>query len=290
MGEARLVLAILLNLLITAAEVVGGILSGSLALLSDALHNLSDAAALLISLVALRLGRRERTAQRTFGYRRAEIMAALLNAATMLAVVAYLFYEAGHRLLQPRPVAATLLTIVASIGLLGNLVTVLLLRRDAHRNLNVRAAYLHLLADTASSLAVVGGGLLMNAWGLYWIDPALTIVIGLLVMREAWSILRQAVRILMQATPEGIDLDALRAAVQGMTGVASLHHVHAWQLDDRTIHFEGHIALCTDIPLSQADELRRRVEELLVERFAIHHVTLQLEYRAVCPNDLVHNG
>ena len=284
----KLIATVALNVVITAVEVAGGLISGSLALVSDALHNLSDAAAALVSWLALKIGRQPRTLRRTFGTRRAEILAALLNASVLVGISLYLFVEVVRRLSHPQTIDGPLMLVVAVVGLLANGAAVLLLHGEARGSLNVRAAYLHLLSDTVSSVAVIAGAGAIWAFGWAWLDPLLTVLISLYVLREAWVILRQAVAILMMGTPEHMDLQSIQAALEKLPGVASLHHVHAWQLADEEIFFEGHLALARDVSLSQAEELRRQAERMLVSDFAVRHVTLQLELAPCCGDGLIH--
>lgn len=286
-NEKNLIAAIFLNLIITLTEVVGGLVSGSLSLLSDALHNFSDCIAILISFIALRLSLRENTLKKTFGYKRAEIVAALFNASVLVIIVFFIFREAAHRFSHPMRINGVIMIIVASVGLLANFFSVFLLRKDSQKNLNIRSAYLHLLTDTISSIAVVSGGILVALFGLYWVDPVLTILIGLYVLKESYSIVRQTVNILMQATPDRIDILKIRCAIENLAEVNNLHHVHVWQVTEKDIHFEGHIDICEDLNISRIGELHRRVEELLRTEFGITHVTLQVEYGTCVSKDLL---
>lgn len=267
-----------LNLLITAVEIFGGLISGSLALISDALHNFSDSVSLIISYLALKLGQRENTLRMTYGHKRAEILAALFNASALLFVVFFLFRAALARLREPTPIQGGLMVVVAAVGLIANLMAVLLLRKDAGKNLNIKSAYLHLLADTLSSVGVLLAGILIIVLRISWVDPVLTIVIGLYVIIESWDIIKQTLKILMQATPEHIDILVIQRAIEEMPEVANLHHVHVWGVTEHEIHFEGHVDVGEDMPLSRAADLNRRIETMLRERFGIEHVTIQFEY------------
>jgi cobalt-zinc-cadmium efflux system protein len=277
----KLLAAVLLNFAITAAEAAGGLISGSLALLSDAIHNFSDGISLIISYSAIRLGGRNQTLGKTFGFKRAEILAALFNAALMVIVVFFLFREAYHRLASPVAIKAGLMMGVAGLGLVANLAAVLLLHREAGSSLNIRSSYLHLVADTVSSAGVIAGGAVILLTGFSLVDPLITVAIGLYVLVESYQILRQAANILMQSTPEHIDIMAIKGAVEAVPGVSNLHHVHVWQLNEKEVNFEGHIDVCEDLRISEVGELQRKVEELLKEKFGINHVTLQVEY-GVC--------
>lgn len=277
-NEKNIVISIFLNLVITAAEVVGGLLAGSLALVSDALHNFSDSISLIISYIALKLSQRENSLRLTYGHKRAEILAALFNSSVLLVVIFFLFRAAIDRIRHPVPIRGGLMIAVALIGLLANLIAVLLLRKDAKKNLNIKSAYIHLLADTFSSVAVVVGGILIVFFGITWVDPILTVLIGLYVLTESYNIIKQTVRILMHAVPENIDILEIQNAVEELPEVSNLHHVHVWQVTENDIHFEGHVDLCEDLNISRIADLNRRIERLLHDRFGIDHVTIQVEF------------
>ncbi|WP_406677041.1 cation diffusion facilitator family transporter [Moorella sp. ACPs] len=278
----NLVLTMLLNLIIAVAEVIGGLLSGSLSLVSDALHNLSDAAAVAISLAALRFSRRGATLEKTFGFQRLEILAALFNAAVLIVISILLFKESVIRLLHPQAINSSMMAGVGVVGLLANTLAVFLLRRDAGKSLNVRSSYLHLFSDALSSVAVVGGGIAIYFWHITWIDPILTILIGLYVLKESCEIVADTVQILMEGTPKGVELEEIYKSIKSLPGIRDLHHVHVWQLGERQINFEGHIDLEEDITISESEKLRRQVEVLLRDKFGIEHVMLQMEYEG-CP-------
>ncbi|GAB6061924.1 cation diffusion facilitator family transporter [Deferrisoma palaeochoriense] len=273
----RLGIAIALNLLITLAEAVGGIASGSLSLLSDALHNLSDGVSLGVSWIALRLAARQKSHRYTFGLKRAQVLAAALNSGALVAICLYLFWEAYQRLLAPRLVDAGLMIAVASVGLAANLAGTLLLREGAKANLNVRSSYLHLLSDAFSSAAVIGGGVAMAFWGVWWVDPVLTVLIGLYVLKESVALVVEATRVLLLAAPEDISLSEIRLALEEFPEVRNVHHVHLWRVDDSDTHFEGHVDLEEDMPVSRAAGLLDRIERVLHERYGINHTTVQLE-------------
>ncbi|MBE3573578.1 MAG: cation transporter, partial [Moorella humiferrea] len=219
----NLVLTMLLNILITAAEIVGGVLVGSLSLISDALHNLSDAAAVAISLMALRFSRRGATLEKTFGFQRLEILAALFNSALLIAISLLLFKESATRLLHPHAINSSMMVVVGALGLLANTLAALLLRRDAGKSLNVRSSYLHLFSDALSSVAVVAGGIAIYFWQITWIDPLLTILIGLYVIKESYEIVADTVQILMEGTPKGIKLEEIYTSIKSLPGIRDLH-------------------------------------------------------------------
>ncbi|MCX5708967.1 MAG: cation diffusion facilitator family transporter [Candidatus Omnitrophica bacterium] len=275
--ENRLIISAGLNFATTAAQIIGGIFSGSLSLISDALHNLSDTVALVISFFAVRLAKRKNTEAQTFGYKRAEILAALFNACALVVVSIYLFKEAFFRFTHPHPVNSLLMLSVASVGLIANIVSVVLLKAHAHEDLNVRAAYVHLFSDFLSSIAVIIGACAIFVSKAYWIDPALTILIGIYVMKEGYKIIEESTRILMEHVPKGISLREIQAQIEGVDRVKDIHHAHLWSVTERDIHFEAHINVSRDMQVSETCLLVKQVEDMLKERFAITHVTLQVE-------------
>lgn len=286
----NLLYATFLNLIITIAEIIGGIASNSLALLSDAAHNLGDTFAVMLAYIANRIGRKEATEKKTFGYKRIEILAALLNAVVLIVITIYLFIEATHRFYDPQPIKGLLMLIVASIGLLANLAAVLLLKKDSQHNLNVKAAYIHLLGDTFSSLAVIVAAILIYYFKIYWIDPLVTILIGLYIIKEAWTILMEAVQILMQSTPASLDIPVIVESIENFEIVDNVHHVHSWKLDDKQIHFECHVDVHKDITISEADLLRIKIEKELLNKFNISHVTIQFEYNCCTEKNIIHSS
>jgi len=278
--ESKLVISAGLNFATTLAQIIGGIFSGSLSLISDALHNLSDTVALVISFFAVQLAKRKNTEVQTFGYKRAEILAALFNACALVIVSIFLFKEAFVRFAHPHPVNSLLMFSIALIGLIANIVSVFLLKTHAHEDLNIRAAYVHLFSDFLSSVAVIIGALAILISKAYWIDPALTILIGIYVLREGYKIIEESTHILMQHVPKGINLREIQAQIQGIDGVKDIHHAHLWAVTERDIHFEAHINVSRDMPVSETCLLVKQVEGALKEHFAITHVTLQIEFNS----------
>jgi cobalt-zinc-cadmium efflux system protein len=278
--EGRLIISAGLNFATTVAQIIGGIFSGSLSLISDALHNLSDTVALVISFFAVRLAKRKNTEAQTFGYKRAEILAALFNACALVVVSIFLFKEAIVRFTHPHPINSVLMLSVASVGLIANIISVFLLKAHAHEDLNVRAAYVHLFSDFLSSIAVIIGACAIFISKAYWIDPALTILIGIYVLKEGYKIIEESTRILMQHVPKGINLREIQARIEGIDGVRDIHHAHLWAVTERDIHFEAHINVSRDMPVSETCLLVKQVEETLKEHFAITHVTLQIEFNS----------
>lgn len=276
--SGRLFISILLNGLITLVEIVGGIFSNSLALISDAIHNLSDTLALILAWLANNFSGRKPNTRRTFGYKRFEILSAFINASILTAISIYLVYEAILRFLHPEPVRSGLMLIIAVIGLSANLVSMLFLHRDSNKNLNIKAAYVHLLGDTLSSVAVIGGAVLIYYTKVLWIDPLLTLFISIVIIIQAYKILRESVDILMQSTPVNLNLDEIKIYLEKHPMIRNIHHVHCWRLQDHDILFEAHIETSEDLLLSESSKLLKEVEEILKQKFHITHTTLQVEF------------
>jgi cobalt-zinc-cadmium efflux system protein len=275
----NLLISIILNLIITLAQLFGGFISGSLALISDAVHNFSDVISLIISYIAnLLTHKKKQTLQQTFGYKRAEIIAAFFNAVTLVVIAVFLGIEAVKRLFSTTEIQSNLVIWLAFLGIIVNGFSVLLLKRDAKHNLNMKSAYLHLLTDMLTSVGVLVGGLLMKFFEIYWIDAILTLLISAYLIYLSWDILIKSLKILMLFAPEHIKIDVVEKEIMKIDGVRNIHHVHIWQLNDRECHFEAHIEFKSDIKLSEFDGICEQVEELLFTKFQIHHSNLQPEY------------
>lgn len=287
-NEKNLLTATFLNLVITIVEIAGGILSGSLALLSDALHNLSDTFATFIAYLATLIGRREANHKKTFGYKRLEILAALINAVILIVISVFLIREAWHRLQDPTPINSLIMLVVGMIGLLANLYAVLILRKDASRSINVRAAYIHLIGDSLSSVVVILGSVAIRIFKIEWIDPVITVVISIYIIRSGFVILKQSVNILMQSAPDNLDLSQIKLRVEQEQQVLNIHHIHAWMLTDNDIHLEAHVELINDLKLSQVKQIQERIEKLLRNDFGIFHITLQFEFGTNHSSSLIH--
>lgn len=269
--------AIGVNLGIALVEIVGGFISGSLALVSDAIHNIADTLSLLISYLAMRLIRRQNTERHTFGLRRSEILAAFINSSMLIAISGFLILEAVKRWVHPQNINYTLMGWIALIGLIGNLAGMIILHGVQKGSLNIKSAYLHLLGDTISSVAVVGGAILMARGGWSFIDPLITVFISIYIVREAFDILKNSISILLMSAPPGIKISAIEERLKEVEGISDIHHVHIWRLDDNTIHFEAHMRANENLSLKETDDLRKKAENILVGSFGIAHVTLQIE-------------
>jgi cobalt-zinc-cadmium efflux system protein len=270
-----------INLVVVALQLVGGILAGSLALVGDALHNFSDVASLSLAYGATRLVGRPATATRTFGYARAEILTALVNALTLLGIGLFLLVVGGRRLLQPQPVTASVVVVLGAVGFAANTLAALVLRSHATTNLNVKAAFLHLAMDAAESAAVVLGGALM--WlGVPLVDPVLSILIGLFTVKGAYDILAEASHILLQGAPAGVSADAVIRTLRSFPGVRDAHDVHVWSLTGSYVVATAHVVVA-DQPVSSAHEIVEGLAAALLADHGIDHPTLQLEVDRCAP-------
>ena len=276
MDDGRLAWAVAVNLLLTGAQIAGGLVSGSLALLADAIHNLSDAAALAIALLARKVARRGADARMTYGYRRAEIIAALINLTTLIVIGIYLVYEAIQRFFSPEPIAGWIVVIVAGVALAVDLVTVALTWAGSRHSLNIRAAFLHNLADAFGSVAVIIAGALVIWFGWTWVDPAATLLIAGYILWHGLVEIRSCIRILMAGVPAGIELEAVRAAVTAIDGVVDAHHLHVWQLDEGAAFFEAHVVIERS-DAGRLEDIKAMVKRALRERYGIGHSTLEIE-------------
>ncbi len=283
----NLVYSILLNLLITIAQVVGGIISGSLALISDALHNFSDVLSLVFSLFAHKLSRRKASIEHTFGYKRAEILAAFINASTLIIVAIILIYGAIERFVNPQPIQSGLVIWLAALGIFANGFSVLLLKGDANHNLNMKSAYLHLLTDMMASVAVLIGGLLMKFYGWFWVDSVMTILIAVYLIAVGFDLVIKSTKMLMLFTPENIDIKEIVREVHKVSGAGKLHHIHVWHLNEEEVHLEAHLDCPEDFTLTQFDEILNRIEVVLFEKFGINHTNIQPEFKKEDPKDFI---
>jgi cobalt-zinc-cadmium efflux system protein len=285
--SSNLIFSIILNAVITIAQVFGGILSGSLALISDALHNFSDVLSLIFSLVAHKLSRRKASVNQTFGFKRAELIAAFINAATLIIVAFILIYHAILKLKDPEIIDSDLVIWMALLGIVVNGFSVLLLKKDATHNLNMKSAYLHLLTDMMASVAVLTGGLLMKYYEIFWVDSILTLLIAVYLIVVGTDLFLKSTKMLMLFTPDFIDLKELIREVHQIKGVRKLHHIHVWHLNEEELHLEAHLDCEEDLSLSQFNDLLLEIEELLYAKFSINHVNIQPEFQKMDPKDFI---
>lgn len=274
----NLLITIALKLLLTITEGLGGWFSGSLSLLSDALHNLNDVLSIVISWFAVKMAEKEHDKKNTFGYRRATIIAAVINATLLIIMSLFLFREAYFKFIQPEKINALLVIVIAAIGIVLNAVAVYLLHKSSEADLNMRAVYLHFLSDALSSVGVMVGGIVIYYFDAYWIDPSLTVMIGLYILKESYEILKESTNILMQGTPKTVDIDEIAEELEKMDAIKNIHHVHIWALDEHTLFFEAHVNLQNDILVSELSDVYAKLEQLLKGRFGVTHLTIQFEY------------
>jgi cobalt-zinc-cadmium efflux system protein len=282
----RLVVSMVINLIIPIVQIIAGILAGSMALISDALHNLSDCTALLISYVALKIGRRGPTLSQTFGYRRLEVMAAVFNTALLFGAGFYIAVESWGRMKNPVPIQGNLVIGAALIGVLANGLSTWMLHGGAKESLNLRGAFLHMWIDTLTSLGVALLGVIWLFHPWYWLDPLVSWIIVLLIMYNGWGILKEALLILMNATPPGIDLEAIQKEVENLKEVEGLHHLHVWNPSVGSIALAAHI-IVPDQMLGQVDALAQEVRAVLLNKFKIDHPILQFEATSCASKDLL---
>jgi len=283
----NLVLSIVLNIAITLSQIIGGVISGSLALISDSIHNFSDVVSLLLSFFAHKLSRKKASIQQTFGFKRAEIIAAFINASTLIILAFYLIYEAIHKFFNPEPIEASLVVWLALLGVIFNGVSVLLLQKDAKHNLNMRSAYVHLFTDMLASIAVLIGGLLMYWYQWFWVDSVLTFAIAIYLIIVGLDLLKKSTQILMLFTPSNIDIKEIVREVHQIPGVGKLHHIHVWLLNEDELHLEAHLDCEKDIHMSEFNDLLHKIEEVLYKKFNINHVNIQPEFQKVDPKDII---
>lgn len=283
----NLVISIFLNLLITISQAVGGFLSGSLSLLSDALHNLTDVISLVVSYVATKLSKQKASIDRTFGYKRAEILAAFINASTLIIIAILLIIEAFKRFQNPQFIKSELVIWLAILGIVANGFSVLLLKKEAHNNLNMKSAYIHLLTDMLASIAVLVGGLLMKFFQLFWVDSVLTFLIGVYLIWVGFDLLKSSTQMIMLFTPAHINVKDVVRSVHQIPKVNRLHHIHIWNLNDDELHLEAHLDFTEDISLTEFNSILLKIEILLQEKYSINHVNIQPEFNKEDPKEII---
>jgi cobalt-zinc-cadmium efflux system protein len=271
------------------AEVAGGLAFHSLALLADAAHMLSDVAGLAIALVAHRLVDRRATARHSYGLQRAEVLGALVNGLTLLAVAAWIIVEALRRIGEPADVVGRGLLVVATLGLAVNLGSAVLLARAQGHSLNMRGAFVHMAVDAAGSVAAIAAGVAVIGWQANWVDPLASILIALLVVWSAWGLLRDTVQVLLEGTPRGMDPGTVEDALAADDAVEAVHHLHLWNLASDTPALSAHVVLRGEVTLHDAQVNGDRLKTLLDERFGIAHATLELECHPCDPAPDEHN-
>ena len=288
-NQRRLLIALAITGLMTVVELVGGVLSNSLALLGDAGHMFTDTLALGLSLFALTLARRPASQNRTYGFHRAEVLAALTNGAILILISVYIFYEAYQRFVEPPEVRGGLMLTVAAIGLVANLVGILVLRSASRDNLNVRGAFLHMWGDTVSSIGVIAAGIIILLTGWTTADPIISIVIGLLILRGAVALVWESSDILLEAVPKHLDVVRISNAVSRIKGVRDIHDVHLWTITSGMYALSCHV-LIEDQMVSNSTQIVGEINQTLSREFGIGHSTLQLECEECQNSPVCHLG
>ena len=285
----NLIITILLNAGISLAELIGGIISGSIALISDAIHNFSDVLSLIVSYIAQRLSKKQASENSTYGYRRSEIFAAFINATTLIVLAFYIFYEAVIRFFEPVEVSADLVIWLAMASIVVNAISVLMIKSDAEHNMNMKSAYLHLFGDMMTSIAVLIGGLLMKYFQIFWIDPVFSIIIAIYLLYMSYDIFRSSLKIMMQFTPKGISINAIVDDVNAIDGIKNIHHIHIWQINEHEIMLEAHLELEDDIRISKFEKILKQTKNVL-KGHNINHITLQPEFSSDCDKGIIGQG
>lgn len=272
----RLIISLCVTLAFVVVEASAGLFSRSLALLTDAAHNLTDVLALALSWWALRLATRPADSRRTFGHHRAGILVALLNSTTLAVVAVGIFYEAYRRFLSPPQVEAGVMSLVAFLAVLVNLVTALMVRRGSEHDLNLRSAFVHLMGDVFSTIGALVAGVIIFFTRLNWIDPLVSVLIGLFILYNAWGIVRESINILMEGMPVDIDVDKMLVDMQSVQGVFGVHDLHIWSINQAMRSLSAHI-VTKDIHISVGGDIQSELCRMLEKKYNIAHATLQLE-------------
>jgi len=274
--QKELLIALVITSTIMVAEFVGGLLSNSLALLSDAAHMLTDVLALLLSILAFRFSTRPPTKKTTYGFYRLEIFAAQINGGILVFLSLFIFYEAYQRLVEPEAIKSLLMMTIAGVGLLANSASALILHKSSRQNLNVKASFLHIMGDLLSSVGVIIGGAIIHFTGWFIIDPILSVMIGLIILKGAYGVVKETATVLLEAVPSHINLEGLIQEVEVMEGVDSFHDVHLWTITSGIYALSGHI-LIEDQMVSEGAQILERIRTHLGENYNINHTTLQIE-------------
>ena len=278
-NRRRLTWTLALAAVYMVAELVGGLMANSLALLADAGHMLSDVGALALALFAMWMARKPATPRRTFGYLRTEILAALFNAATLIAISLFIFVEAYGRFQRPEPVAGLTVMWIAAGGLAVNVAGLFVLHGGRDESMNIRGAWLHMLTDALGSVGAILGGLAVYAFGWRWADPAVSVAIAVLVLYSSWHLLRESINVLLEATPGHIDLEAVRGAMLQVEGVEAVHDLHVWTITSGMEAMSGHVVVGERVERRQSGEILSDLHCMLHDRFGLHHLTIQIEPR-----------
>jgi cobalt-zinc-cadmium efflux system protein len=274
-NEGKLGFALVLTLVYMVAEVVGGLIFHSLALLADSGHMLSDAMALGLSWLAIRVGRKKPGDRHTFGFRRTEILAALFNGLALWGIVGIIFYEAAHRFYNPVSVEGWGMLLVALFGLIINLVMAAILYRSAADSINIRGAFLHVMSDALGSLGAVVAGLIIIYTSRYWVDPLISVLIGILILYSSWELISESFHILMEGVPKGYDAGLIESGIAGVNGVCCVYDLHIWSITGSEVNLSAHVVLSEESP--DHEEVLQEINSLLKNRFKVDHTTIQIE-------------
>ena len=276
-SDKGLLAAVGINILLTLAQVVGGIISGSLSLIADALHNLSDAASLGIALFARTIGRKPADKFKSFGYQRAEVIAALINLTLLIVVSLYLIYEATWRIIEPQAITGWIIILVAGIAFIVDMITALITFRMSKNSMNMKAAFLHNLSDALASVGVIIAGTLILLYQWYWIDTLLTFLIAGFVLWQGMTMLPKTIHLLMEGTPEDLSSVDIKSSMKEVDCVEDIHHIHIWNLDEHRIALEAHVVVSAN-QLKEVESIKEKLKEVLKEKFKITHSTLEFEH------------
>jgi len=276
-SDRGLLLAVGINVLLTLAQVIGGIISGSLSLIADALHNLSDAASLGIALFARKISRRPADESKSFGYQRAEVIAALINLTLLITVSLYLIYEAVWRIVEPQVVTGLIIIVVAGVAFVVDMVTALITYRMSKNSLNMKAAFLHNLTDALTSIGVIIAGALILLYQWYWVDTLVTFLIAGFVLWQGMIMLPKTIHLLMEGTPEDLSSGEIKSSMEEVEDVEDVHHIHIWNLDEHRIALEAHVVVATNV-LQEVELIKAKLKKMLKDQFKIKHSTLEFEY------------
>ena len=272
--QRRLYLAVIVNMILTFAQVIGGIISGSLSLVSDALHNFSDAASLLIALLAVKIGQKKPDLSKMFGYQRAETIAALINFTTLILIGLFLIYEGILRFFYPQPISGWMVVVIAVIALVIDVITAMLTYKHSKKSMNIKAAFLHNLTDALASVGVIVAGTLILLYNWLWVDAVVTIIISIYVLWQGLREIPKAIHLLMEGTPESVDISDLVLKLESQKGVKNIHHVHVWQISEQMNALEAHVVVESNI---DTESLKKEIKQLLNHCFQIKHSTLEFE-------------
>lgn len=273
--KKRFIFVIILNLFISVVEIISGVISGSMALISDAFHNFEDTASLIVSYIAWLFSFRESDYDKTYGYKRFEVIAAFSNSLVLIISCLFILFESIKRFLIPEPINSNIMITVSVIAFIINVISALSLHTEKEHNINWRSSYLHLIGDAGFSLAVVAGAFFIKKFHLNFIDPLLSTVMSLFIIYQTYNILKKSFNILMESSPE-INYDDVKKEIENINGVKNIHHIHSWMVNEDMLYFEAHIEV-DDCLVSDTSELQKKIEDILTNRFRISHITLQFE-------------